>query len=385
MRNVTKTEHKGVYTVNRGPNEGCYKVRVKVTDPLSKSTLEKTEVLPKGATIDQAIQMRDAIKSHLMNQNEAHQQVIVTVGDYTVLWFERKAQTLEPTTKRTYYDAIDKFILPVLGDVCIHDLSRAHMLHWVSLANTWTKANGDGYARDTRRGWWRVLKQIMLDLKAEFGLVVNPVERVKPPSADGGTHRTKNTLTATQLAQLLDTARQFRANRYAEILMLATTGMRAGEMYGLKWNDIDTDNGIVHITRSSSRHGVSETTKTKYTRTAPLTDVLLLELQNHKKDLLVRGVIEELVFPSVNGGVRTANSLTKPLQACSEYIELDFIVTAQVLRRTFNTLGVIFGMDEITLRSIMGHRSPEMTEHYSGIGADQKHHAVATLWKEVLG
>lgn len=384
MRNVTKTQHKGVFIVTRGPHEGCYKVRVTKTDPLSKSTSEKTEVLPKGATIEQAIQMRDAIKMHLSGTLD-QPEVIVTVGDYIVRWFERKAKTLEPTTRRTYYDAIDKFILPVLGDVCIFSLSRAHILDWVDKANSWTKENGEGYARDTRRGWWRVLKQIMLDLKAEYGLTVNPVERVKPPSADGGRHRTKHTLTVAQLTDLLSATRSYRPTRYAEVLMLATTGMRAGEMYGLTWNDIDTEHALVHINRSSSRHGVSDTTKTKYARTAPLTEKLIEELNKHKKDQLARGVIGELVFPSVNGGVRTANSLVKPLTACSEYIGLDYVATAQVLRRTFNTLGVVFGMDEITLRSIMGHKSKEMTELYAGVGGEQKHQAVAPMFKEVLG
>ena len=54
-------------------------------------------------------------------------------------------------------------------------------------------------------------------------------------------------------------------------------------------------------------------------------------------------------------------------------------VTAQVLRRTFNTLMVLGGVDRIVLRSQMGHSSEEMTRRYAGVSAADKQEAVRML------
>ena len=83
-----------------------------------------------------------------------------------------------------------------------------------------------------------------------------------------------------------------------------------------------------------------------------------------------------LVLPANNGASRLPQSLVKPFGLASEAAKIDFRVTPQVLRRTFNTLMVQAGVDRVVLRSQMGHCSEAMTQRYAGVPIEAKHEAV---------
>lgn len=95
------------------------------------------------------------------------------------------------------------FLEPVLGGGRIEELTRSHVIYWVNRADELTQDDGSTYASATRKGWWRVLKQMLPDLKAEFGLMRDPTERVKPPSKDGGGHRERRTLSDWRMREFL--------------------------------------------------------------------------------------------------------------------------------------------------------------------------------------
>jgi len=71
--------------------------------------------------------------------------------------------------------------------------------------------------------------------------------------------------------------------------------------------------------------------------------------------------------------------LHKPLALAASAASIEVKVTAQVLRRTFNTLMVHAGVDRIVLRSVMGHCTEAMTERYAGVGIPAKQAALQRL------
>ena len=94
---------------------------------------------------------------------------------------------------------------------------------------------------------------------------------------------------------------------------------------------------------------------------------------------------DPVVFPSRVGTLRTSSSLDAPLEKARRRAGVGFKVTAQVLRRTFNTLMLGAGVDRIVLRAQMGHCSEEMTERYSGVPVESKQAAVADLEARTTG
>lgn len=374
---MKKTNEDGIYRLKDG------RYRLRVTAVVTGKRRDKQKTLPAGTTMSEAIKKREALKQLLSRRKAPGAQLVncETVSDYAALWAEKKAKKLRPTTRRTYLYALEHRFLPYLGHVLIRDLNRHHVEDWVAALDEAKKPDGSSYAKLTRRGWWRVGKQILMDLRADFGIQRYLVDRVDPPQKGGGNSRTKETLTAEELAEFVEASKKLELQRHAEIMTLATTAMRVGELYGLTWSAIDYEKEQINIVRAASLGKLRDRTKTDRNRSVPLAPKLSRLLKEQQKSLWRQqhpGLEKNLVFPSTKGTCRMSASLHKTMQGLSSFLELDFNVTPQVLRRSVNTICVSRGQDKIVVRSFMGHSDEEMTELYSGVRMERKRDALVT-------
>ena len=365
--------------------DGRLWVRATAKDPVTDKVVRREATLDEGATLRDARRRVDELKNTIWNRRDETTPEWKTVRAYAMHWDSTKSGK-SYATRVKYQRVLEVRILPLLGDVEIEGLTRGHLQDWVAKVDAMTKDDGAPYARQSRLGWWAVCKQLMLDLKADCGIGFNPVERVKPPkkgSGANGVHWCRKTLTLAELDRLLEVAKL--TNRWAEIAVLATTGMRVGELYGLKWCDIDHDRGVISISRSASKGVLGSSTKTGGVRDVPLQAMAADALREHRKAMMKDdhpGLVSDLVFPSDAATVRFGSSIRKPLRLMSEAAELEFNVTPQVMRRTFNTLCLQAGVSQIVIRSMMGHSSDAMTELYAGVQLGAKSAALGAVFGE---
>lgn len=394
----------GIYRME----DGRYRVRTTGRSPEGK-------MLQREATVDSLEEARAARKSLKEGIVGARQEApLITVADYAVRWLRQRANRLKPSTIAGYEEALAFRILPPLGHLRISAITRHDIEEWVAWAEAQRKppqevqtirqrighgsvseeegermiaaimatATGlEKYATDSLRAWYRPLKTMMRDAHADGYLIDDPTRRVRPPSTGIKKRREHRTLSAAELGALVEAARQIHPGRYAEIVTLAYTGMRCGELYGLKWEDVDFTGQRLHVRRAVSK-GRMSTTKTGDPREVPMPEVVANALRS-QLDVMIReqraGLEEGLVFPSTTGGYRVQSSITKPLVELAEHVGIGHRVSPQVLRRTFNTLLVMEGVDRIAIRAMMGHMNEEMTERYSGVRMERKLDAVVRL------
>jgi integrase len=190
-------------------------------------------------------------------------------------------------------------------------------------------------------------------------------------------------LDSDQITELLVAARRLTPERYSEIACLALTGMRAGELYALKWDCVDLERRRIVVKRSISNGVLTETTKTKSQRVVPIHPALADVLKQHREQQVEHKIHivrrSELVFPSDRGTPRTANTLDKAFDLLGVALKTDIRIGSQVLRRSMNTNLVQYGVDRLTLRAIMGHTSEQMTARYFGVNHDSKADAVENM------
>ncbi len=91
-----------------------------------------------------------------------------------------------------------------------------------------------------------------------------------------------------------------------------------------------------------------------------------------------------LVFPSVTGGLRRPKSITKPFDAALAAAGIKRRQTIHGLRRTFNDLLCQVASGEV-VRSMTGHSTQQMTEHYSHIANSEKAGAVVRAFGDLAG
>jgi integrase len=393
MRESNTTKHPGV----RRRADGSFSIRVTARTPEGK-IVQRARVLPAGTTLDEAarasLAMRERVREEavlselgvaltpLPRLRDTDRDLLVTVEMYARRWFTTRRERLKPGPRDRYEDVLDNRILPRIGHLPVQDVCRAAVESWVVWVEKLRRPNGDAYAQATLDGWWRPFASLMRDLAADYGFP-DPTVRIRPPRSDVRGLRESRVLTEEQLRDFLAAVHTYAPERFAEVVTVATTGMRPAEVYALKWDCVDFDKRFLVVTRGISAGTLTESTKTHAGRVVPMPPLLVEVLQAHRQRLLREqhpGLRFNLVFPGDHGGLRLPQSATKVYDLAREATKLDIRVGPQVLRRTFNTLLLREGVDRIVLRAMMGHTSEAMTQRYAGVDLKDKHKAVLRLF-----
>ncbi len=379
-RNTTmeKTTHASIYQLE----DGRFKIDTRAKDPRTGKLKRVRETLPEGTALAEAVMRRDAIKEEIRGEPR-HEPTRLTLAEYASSWLERKAPRLKPNTLKTYVQIMTDVIIPQLGTLYADVIVRADVEEWVVWAESRQQSNGKPYSDATLKKWWTTLSVLLKDLAADVG-IADPTARIERPSSSRRNVREKQTLTAESLRIFLDAAKEHTPSRHTELLTLAYTGIRVGELYALKWDDVDFGRRVLTINSSVSAGELTETTKTGSAREVAIPNVVVEAIQEHRQQMIReqhRGLASGLLFPSNANTPRTNSSLTKPIRRIVEETELDIIPSPQVLRRTYNTLMVRAGVDRVVLRSQIGHVSEAMTERYMGVSDEDKHKAVRDVFQ----
>lgn len=158
---------------------------------------------------------------------------------------------------------------------------------------------------------------------------------------------------------------------YPLIVAALHTGMRKGELFNLKWVDIDFEQRIVTIQSKSDWH-----TKNYKPRVIQLTPVLYEVLREHRKQRSEKGVSSEYVF--TYRGKRLRSNIKRSWSRVLEKASLED-VTLHTLRHTFASQLVMAGVSLREVQELMGHQSYETTLQYAHVAEDHSKKKVLQL------
>lgn len=148
------------------------------------------------------------------------------------------------------------------------------------------------------------------------------------------------------------------------VLLSLNTGMRRGELFNLRWPDVELKQNLLTVRDSNAKSGT--------TRHIPLNQEAVEVLRTWKS----RGGAGPLVFPGRNG--EPFNNVKKAWAAILEAAKIkDF--RWHDLRHTFASNLVMKGVDLNTVRELLGHSDIKMTLRYAHLAPEHKASAVALL------
>jgi integrase len=367
----TKTRYPGVFRTDTG-----FRIRVRAVNPRT-GTLEERNREYSGIRLDQALihkaeLLRDIRESGVTQQRQR-------VGDFAKFWIESKSPTVDRGTAERYVDALENHVLPALGDFYFDQLTQLDVQKWVNAERR------KGYRAATLRGWFRVLRTMTRDAIDPLQLPRDPTLRVTFPEDEE--REEPNALTSEDLGRFLQSVRRVSPETFALVATLAFTGLRFCHASALRWEDIDEQKRVIRITRKNVRGRVGPVSRKKQApKQYPLHDELAEVLREQRQVLLrsqAPGVDEGWVFPSETGGLRHHTGLWKVWRKCLQQSGINERFTIHGLRRTFNDLTRKAGVDGIVIRSLTGHVTEKMRDHYSTVGLDEKHTAVASVHRLV--
>ena len=180
----------------------------------------------------------------------------VTLSQHLGRWLEDEVKhTRKPRTYDSYSDAARLYLIPTLGAVKLMQLQPGHLQQlYGALTDRGLSASTVRIAHGTIH--------CALEQAVAWNLVPrNVASIVKPPRV---TRKEVQALNAEQARRLQETA---NTTRWAALIAVAlATGMRQGELLGLKWEDFDLARGVVYVRRQLGHDKVLAEQKTKGNR-----------------------------------------------------------------------------------------------------------------------
>ena len=338
--------------------------------PIFKSVFGKTQ----KATLKQLHKMLD-----LYCDVDLTEECRMTLGEWMDKWLdEYMLFTLRDSGINGYKNLIEHQIKPFIGDKRLASLTTADMQKFYNKVKRQGRANehhlhGKELSNSMVRKVHMVLHQALNVAVRERLIVRNPTLGTTLPKK---THTEKQVLCDSQLERFME-AIKVDKYWYDFFYLEIMTGMRRGEICGIKWSDIDFNAGTLSIRRTvmNKRGGgvsIGDTKTTTSERTIILPPSVLTLLREKKADAICEWVFPHYTNPSDPLHPDSAYGKLKTLLKNAELPLIRF----HDLRHTFATQAMQGGVDAKTLAGILGHTDASFTlDTYTHVTGDMQRNA----------
>ena len=352
-------------------------------EPIYKYVLAKTQAELIQKLHDKIEMYRDAELSEDCN---------MTLGDWLDKWIEEYViLTLRPNTVYGYERIVKNQIKPHLGERPLSSLTTNEIQKFYNTIKKQGRVHSDRtHGTELADSMVRKVHALLheaLDMAVQQRLLVsNPTNGTTIPKNH---YKEKQILNDEQLNRFMEVIKsdeKWYDFFYSEL----TTGLRKGEICGLKWEDFDENGGRLKIKRSVGRlrDGILPIGDTK-TETG-MREILLppstTELLKSRKEK----AISDWIFPNFYHPENPINpqSAYTHLKVLLKQAELP-LIRFHDLRHTFATHAIAGGVDAKTLSDILGHTNASFTlDTYTHVTTDMQKSAakiVGNFMDEIIG
>jgi len=292
---------------------------------------------------------------------------MATLGEFAKRWQEEYGSLRKPSTAKAQASHLRVHIIPALGMLRLNEITLEEQQRFVA-------RQAKTLRRKTLVNVLQTLS-VMLNTAKNWGYVCEgmSLRRLALPPIEA--RKTPRFFSADEARRIIAAAREPYATIYA---VAAMTGMRAGELLGLKITDIDFERRHLFVQRSLW-HGKLQSTKSATSvRALPLPDALANRLKNYIRTW--RPNPEELLFTTRRGTPIDASKLTqRKLQPLLKRLGIAR-AGLHAFRHTCASLLVEQGISMRIAQQQLGHSDPRITlAIYSHVIGDSHRQAVEKL------
>jgi integrase len=290
-----------------------------------------------------------------------------TVGQYLARWLKAVRGEYRPGTWDTASIHVERYIAPrALAEMPLQAVTRTDVRTFLAELAEHGRIRGDvPLSRKTVHNVYRTLCRALNDAVED---------RLRPDNPAAGAHKLPEsppqaTWTAEQLRMFYASV---AADRWFALWRLAgSTGMRRGELAGIRWSDLDLDARRVNLVEQHAKGGGTvsrQRLKGKRGRTIDLDAETVAALKSWRKRQAVErlawpgewGNEEDLVFAHEDGKALHPDSITKLFRRRVVAAGLPIIKT-HGLRHTHASLMLAAGVPLKIVQERLGHASIAVT------------------------
>lgn len=353
------------------PNHGkYYEVKKVITDAKGNKTRKSFY-----STVSKADAIREANAYQVKILGKPTENKTIKFKDYAEDWLENsKRGTVSANTyEYTYKLAVNNHLIPYFKEYSLSTIKREDVERFFNSKKQFSESQ---------------LNKLKITLSAIFERALeddiiykNPCRNITLPRSEKNP-KEKHAYTADEARRLIDYAKSVDGGE--SIAILLKTGLRRGELLGLRWCDVDLKNKVIHVRNAVKevRGAVEEgKPKTKNSvRDIPfddeLKDILLkipqsiTKYKGKKENRVAYEVKNDYVIPDARGlYMRPTNWAKRAYNpVMSGFIDQEckhrrstLKLSAHELRHTYGTLLYKSGTDIYTIQKLMGHSDISVT------------------------
>ncbi|MDR7074148.1 tyrosine-type recombinase/integrase [Fictibacillus barbaricus] len=299
----------------------------------------------------------------------------MTYKDYLEKWFNTKKNSIGTQSVVVYENCLRKRIKPKLGHITLSKLSSIHIQSFID------NLYDEGLSSCTIKKYFEIIRN-SLEHAVDFSLInKNVAVKVKLPKTNNSEMKVWNN---EEVNQFLKVAKGDFC--YIVFKLALATGLRQGEILGLRWKDVDLEKGSLYIKQTLSHDGKSfkQGAKTKSSkRTVDLSKSAIKALKEHnlliEKEKETLGPIYQdfdLVACTHHGSPHNASNIRRSFNRLIKLAKVPKI-RFHDLRHTHATLLLSKGVNIKVISERLGHSNIKVT-------LDTYSHVLPTMQEEAV-
>jgi integrase len=285
----------------------------------------------------------------------------LTLADYLRdRWLPHVSTRVRPRTHLRYTQLLTRHVLPRIGAVRLGKLRPAHVQQVVDAMLA------GGMAPRTTAQAYRALSGALRQAVRWQLLAVNPAAAVQPPRAERTALAIPDPAT---IGRVLDATAGTRL--HAPLVLAATTGMRRGEVLGLRWSHVDLDAGLARVVASlqlvAGELQLVEPKTDRARRTVALPPITVDLLRRHRREQAERRLLlgeawrdQDLVVDDGDGGPLSPDAVSRAFYRLVRSLGLPGL-RLHDLRHAYATTLLAAGVHPKIASEALGHSSVAFT------------------------
>jgi integrase len=332
------------------------------------------------------------------------------LSEFVDHWLTASRSRYRSSTFSSYDDKLRLHVLPTLGGTPLSEIDPPALnALYGQLLESGRKDHhvGAGLSVRTVRYVHTIVHRVLKDAVRWELLSRNPADMASAPAVRGSSPEMR-VWTAEQLLAFLAASREHRGRGgkigidrlYCAWVVAATTGLRRGELLGLRWRDVDLDRGVLSVRqtvglvkRDGKRtigYGIPKTDKSR--RAVALDTWTVADLTEHRErqnaERELAGDVwhdADLVFPARDGRpFNPEHFLREFVTRCDRYGVQR--IALHDLRHTHATLALKEGIHPRIVQERLGHSTVSITlDIYSHVLPTMQEDAAAKIGAAVFG
>ena len=300
-------------------------------------------------------------------EEKKEEKPVPTFKQYADSWLTTIAPaTCKESTVQSYDTLLRIHVLPEFGTLTLKEINRGKIKDFIA-----SKINA-GYSASSVAHMKNAISNVLSKAVDAEVIAANPSLRIgkiakkSNGNNDGNENEMIDPLTREETVTLLSTALTHFKNDYPIVLLLLRTGLRIGEAFALRWDDMDFNGRFIHVQRGLSRMKI-QTPKSGKTRRVDMSPQLAEVLKAYKTECKKKGMAlglgnaPEYVFTNGKGGFIDGNNWRRRI--FNKILDKAGLRKIRIhdLRHTYATLRIQKGDNIADVSKQLGHYSVTLT------------------------